>query len=846
MRCVFKSSYLPAGFVFAFLVSAAAAAQQPFWTQGSASRASTAPRVRLTDDGYVASAGAPAGTGFSAGSTRSTAPEVVALGFLTAQSRWFFDGSPGVGFKVNQVRAEAGRSYIKLTQTYSGLPVFGSGTVVQVRGNAIEYVSADVMREFWPLTSGDLETAPTITGGEAAAFADAWALDEFGVSAAAATTPELSIYDPAVVGNEGEVRLVWRFEVANPSALVREVVLVDAHDGKVAMHYSLIHDAMDRHIRDANNTDSVGAVARVEGQGPTGNTNVDQVYQYLGDTYSFYLTEHGRDSFDGSGGTMLATVRYCLFGYPCPLENAFWDGTRLWFGQGYMVDDVTAHELTHGVTTNESGLIYSNQSGAINESLSDMWGEWVDLTNGAGTDTAGVRWLVGEDLPGGALRSMSNPTSFGDPDRLGSPFYYNGSADNGGVHVNSGVGNKLAYLLTDGGSFNGYTVTGLGITLVADLMYECQVNLLTPSSNYYDLYDAIAQAAINLGFSPGQQAEVDNAGRAVEIRFIEGVHGFNASTQAGVPEIELNWLNPNAGSFTEVRVRRSTTSFPSNPDSSGTLIYQGPGTTFTDTAVTVGTLYYYSIWAYHGPTDRSSPSMASSEAGVLASTPAERFTNALGDEFDLDGLRISFWPEGPTAYLVRRVEMSAFRTNPVGGTQIFLGDDDFRQINLSGGRQVSVYGTAFNSFYVNSNGRITFGGGDTEYQETFSDHFALPGISALFDDLNPASSGTVSYKEMEDRVAITFEDVPEFGSSTQNSFQIELHYNGLVRVTYLGIGAKDGIVGVSAGGGTPPGFVETDLSGSLVVPAPVRPWTWITIVLLISLCAIPRLRSRSD
>ena len=94
------------------------------------------------------------------------------------------------------------------------------------------------------------------------------------------------------------------------------------------------------------------------------------------------------------------------------------------YGDGFAAaDDVVGHELTHGVTDFSSQLFYFYQSGAMNESFSDIWGEFVDLTNGAGNDSPGVRWLMGEDIPvGGAIRDMQNPPAFGDPDRILSPI----------------------------------------------------------------------------------------------------------------------------------------------------------------------------------------------------------------------------------------------------------------------------------------------------------------------------------------------------------------------------------------------------------------------------------------
>ena len=132
-----------------------------------------------------------------------------------------------------------------------------------------------------------------------------------------------------------------------------------------------------------------------------------------------------------------------------------------------------AHEMTHAVTDHESHLFYYMQSGAINESFSDIWGEFVDLTNGKGNDSPAVRWLMGEDIAG--WRDPKHEQSAGRTmTPTGSAAQTTGaiSKDNGGVHINSGVSNKAAYLMTDGGTFNGKTVAGLGITKAAKIYYE--------------------------------------------------------------------------------------------------------------------------------------------------------------------------------------------------------------------------------------------------------------------------------------------------------------------------------------------------------------------------------------
>jgi hypothetical protein len=485
----------------------------------------------------------------------------------------------------------------------------------------------------------------------------------------------------------------------------------------------------------------------------------------------------------------------------------------MYFGQGFSAaDDVVAHELTHGVTQYESGLIYSYQSGAINESFSDMWGEWVDLVNGAGNDSPAVRWLEGEDLPIGAIRDMADPPAFGDPDRMGSPLWYTGSGDNGGVHTNSGVGNKLCYLLTDGDTFNGYTIAGMGISMAADLFYECQTNLLTPTSQYHDLYLALTQAAINLGLSPAERDNVEHACLAVEIKPLpEGISDFRAVSSDGDPNVSLTWTNPTQGGLLSIIIRRSTGTFPTDP-TDGDAVYDGLGTSTIDGPLTIGDTYFYSAWAFYGGDEYSGVAHARAVAGQ---DPIDYFTELFdGFDNDLDNLTLTIVPDGSSDFYAASAEPAAsFPTDPSGGTPLSLSDDDYALVILSGGERVALYGTTYGGFFVGSNGYITFTGGSTGYTESLPTHFALPRISALFDDLNPSTGGTVSWKQLGDRAVVTFQNVPEYLASGSNSFQIEMFFDGTIRITWLGISALDGLAGLSEGAGVPVDFVESNLSG---------------------------------
>lgn len=371
-------------------------------------------RVQTSPEGYLRAVGTPPDAHLPVRGDAGKSPEEAAASFLTHWRGLLLDGSAAVGFVLVRVTERAGGSYVRFRQEYGGLPVFGAEAIVQLDSSLrVKSAVTDIMRDAAPLDSGLVPTSPGITSAEAEIAAGTWFMMKHGGNEAKATPALLMVFEPAVVGERGATRLVWQSDAGAPEATpVRERILVDARTGRVVFHYPLVHDVKVREIYDAMNTASdPGTLVLAEGDSPSGLADADLAYLYFGDTYDFYDLHHGRDSLDGAGATLSATVRYCHPSYPCPFRNAFWDGSRMYFGEGFSAaDDVVAHELTHGVTTSESNLIYANQSGAINESFSDIWGEFVDLENTGGTDTAEVRWLLGEDLPGiGAIRDMAHP-----------------------------------------------------------------------------------------------------------------------------------------------------------------------------------------------------------------------------------------------------------------------------------------------------------------------------------------------------------------------------------------------------------------------------------------------------
>ncbi len=207
-----------------------------------------------------------------------------------------------------------------------------------------------------------------------------------------------------------------------------------------------------------------GRPVRREGDAPTADVSVDEAFDALGATYDYYLKVHGRNSIDGRGLPLDASVHYRR-----AFNNAFWNGRQMVFGDGdgqvfnrfTQSLDVIGHELTHGVTQYEAGLDYQGQSGALNEHMSDVFGSLVkQFTHGQSAKQAD--WLIGEGLwangvHGVALRSMKAPgTAYDDP-RVGKdpqPAHMDGyvdtADDNGGVHINSGIPNHAFYLAAVG------------------------------------------------------------------------------------------------------------------------------------------------------------------------------------------------------------------------------------------------------------------------------------------------------------------------------------------------------------------------------------------------------------
>ena len=179
---------------------------------------------------------------------------------------------------------------------------------------------------------------------------------------------------------------------------------------------------------------------------------------------------------------------------------------------------------------------------------------------------------------------------------------------------------------------------------------------------------------------------------------------------------------------------------------------------------------------------------------------------------DLENITLFFTPNGSVDYYggCTIQPITALPVDPAGGTSISLSDDDSEAVSPSS--PVYLYGVAYNSFYVGSNGYLTFGTSDTEYDESLEHHFSIPRVAGMFRDLNPSSGGTVSWKESGSGVAVTYDGVYTYNTTNPNTFQIHLYYDGCIEISYMSMSANDGIVGLSEGEGLDPDYYPSDLN----------------------------------
>ena len=384
------------------------------------------------------------------------------------------------------------------------------------------------------------------------------------------------MYLPDYFEGNNTLTLTYAFNIYASQPLSRELIFVNAQNGRVQFHENLIHTGGDSRgtavtaysdtqnivtdslsgffrLRDSTRGTAIvtlnsltqrnytGAIDFIDSNNFWNNFNASRD-EYATDahwgteaTYDYMLNVHNRNSIDNNGFPLVSYIHYDQ-----NYANAFWNGTVMTYGDGNSTSslsnplvslDIVAHEITHGLTDNTSDLIYANESGALNESFSDIFGTALEFY--ARPNRA--NWIIGEDV-GGAIRSMVNPKNFGHPDTYDGQSWRQtkgciptANNDRCGVHSNSGVQNHWFYLLVNGGTgvndaTDSFTVVGLGINKAEKIAFRNLTVYLNPSSNHdearfyaiksaIDLYGACTpevEATTNSWYAVGVGAEYRN------------------------------------------------------------------------------------------------------------------------------------------------------------------------------------------------------------------------------------------------------------------------------------------------------------------------------------------------
>lgn len=452
-----------------------------------------------------------------------------------------FDFAPNIAFTLLRKDSDKlGHVHYRYQQTLDGKPIEDAIWIAHTKADKIYSLNGLIYQKISPASSAGLSQEVAL--GKALQFVNAstykWEIAEEEKHLKWESEDQTASYYP-----QGELvfisshysflakdyRLAYKFNVYAHEPVSRAEIYVDANTGEVLRQNEIIHhadepgtahtgysgerdiiaDSFEGEYRlhdgsrgdgvrtfDLNKGTSYGdAVDFIDDDNDWDNAN-PQLDEYATDahwgaemTYDYLLDVHGRNSIDNTGFQLNSYVHYGVNYF-----NAFWDGTRMTYGDGnggsvtpLTSIDIAAHEVTHGLTTFTAGLIYFAESGALNESFSDIFGAAIERY--ARPDD--YNWLLGEDI-GTHFRNMANPNAKSDPDTYFGDFWADlGGGDSGGVHSNSGVQNFWFYLLTEGGTGtndNGddYDVTALGIDDASAIAFRNLTVYLTSSSQFDD------------------------------------------------------------------------------------------------------------------------------------------------------------------------------------------------------------------------------------------------------------------------------------------------------------------------------------------------------------------------
>ena len=436
---------------------------------------------------------------------------------------------------------EQQKTHTRFQQTKGGVPVFGAEAIVHLNADDSVFAVTDDL-----LDDVQVDTQPYRTPDEAVRTA----ISSLGCETCLTAPPAADLEILRHGGNDYLTYRVqlWREDGSHETSM--PVYFVDAHTGNVVWAYDNLQTASGSSLYSGTVTintyfkspsyymeDISRKIGTFDSRNTTASayrfTDADNVWNSTSQragvdahygaakVYDYFLNTHGRRGIDGAGGPgyytsadgvtkLISSKVHYSSGY----NNAFWNGSYMTYGDGdgstfsaLVTLDICGHEMTHGVTERTANLTYSGESGALNESISDVFGAMVErYTKGQTSNT----WKIGEQcytpsVAGDALRYMDNPhaasnsgyTADDDPDHYAER--YTGTGDNGGVHINSGIANKAFYLLAVGGTHHlGGSMTGIGADAAAKIWYKALTTYMTSSTNFRGARTATLNAAASL------------------------------------------------------------------------------------------------------------------------------------------------------------------------------------------------------------------------------------------------------------------------------------------------------------------------------------------------------------
>ncbi len=457
---------------------------------------------------------------------------------------------------------DLGLTHLRLKQLQDGVPVFGTQIITHLDAKEVVVVTGRRFETTTAKTKAAIEP-------EQAVIAAKIALNYAG-EFAREPQAELVLLPNEFFGEDGDTGLTLTYRVElmiedGTANTARHQYFINAQDGSVVWNFNSLEQGTGRGLysnpvtintdlvstfplpryemrdnarggmftTDLNNaTSGAGTIFSSNlidlwGDGTRTNDQSAAVDAHFGAalTWDYYLSRFGRRGIDGSGFRMRSRVHY-----GSNYCNAFWNGVEMTYGDcnnsprnAFVTLDIVGHEITHGLTEKTADLVYAKQSGALNESFSDIFGTMIEYYSGRTPD-----YLLGEDT-GSAFRSMANPTAYGHPDHYNNRNYKTGCTpnsnlnDNCGVHSNSGIQNNAFYLLAQGGTntTSGISVTGIGRAKAEQIFYRALTVYLGPNAKFFDARLGTLLAARDLyGASSVEHAAVAKAWEAVGVKFV--------------------------------------------------------------------------------------------------------------------------------------------------------------------------------------------------------------------------------------------------------------------------------------------------------------------------------------